>query len=560
MPKRKRNSDHGEYVDEVTGEVSIVQTTKQAKRAHQKSGKWYKEPTEAELRAWDREERRKAGADRAAKREENKKINAAKRAEKERKEKALKRQMYQAGKITFTQSLAKKDEDQKNLHSWFRGQPVVPVPKLPPASGGSDRASENKANSNRHNDLRTISDAVCDQTNVGDDEQCREQVRGLSQESIVESDDIESLMCEDFSKVEPLVQVSAHLCSTADQGARSNTMDQAFDQDLPDFEILEDDSAETVLLEQISDRPATDVFKVPALPSHAQRPSHRPPLSPMSPSDVNARNSRTTPQVSSFKSRLEDAKAETISSSQAVWDILAGICTQDLIDDLEDFDKENDEPDLETETLPINSPVKPTKHSSPPKAVLATKDNSNTTNLDEPFNSIDDSLFLEIDIAEGGPLGEVEDFDDCGLDDATLLSLPTATQLIAPTYKSVLSGSPTPIRKSDTASQQGGKERQPFGRNESFALEGLDEEDLIAGLHEFECNQKKSISASASTSISFLKKKRVLPWERPDWTIAADTAAKSTMASSENDDGLDIDDDGDIEMRTRNTEVFSSLG
>lgn len=575
MRKRKRGAEYGSYVDEDTGEVTTVQTSKQAKRAHQKSGKWYKEPTEAELRAWDREEKRQAVADRAAKREENKKINAAKRAEKERKDEHTKRQMFERGKITFTQTLAKKDEDQKNLHSWFGVRPGLSKLREPASLGVGGVCDENKENKDQDNQHGAFA-AVHNQIPSADGETCLNKIKKLSQHG---SDHFD----EEIDEIEEIFDIvtapshSAIQVAEPDQPIETDNMDQfadlIMDHDMiPDFEILEDKSAGDAALDQDTDLPTVNPFKVPALPSHHQSSPKRLPLSPMSRSDVNVRNSQTSTRVSSFKSRLEKADINTMPSTQAVRDVLWGISTQDLKDDLEDMGKENDKPDFEVAQLYSASPVKSTKHSSPLKNVsFASKLGSNPSEANRSFNSnIDptdyDSIFFELDAAE--KVGQIDDhaqdhddFDD-DLDDATLLALPPATQLMAAARSSKeVKTAPNPASNTATVKPT----RRPLTKADSFAnaFEDLDDDDLIAGLNEYEQTQNKKSGISTAASIaehtSFKKKGRVLPWERPSWDINGSNAEHGRLEQIEGEDGND-DDDGNTNIGTQDTELLSSFG
>lgn len=593
MRKRKRGPEYGSYIDEDTGEVTTVQTSKQAKRAYQKSGKWYKEPTEAELRAWDREEKRQALADRAAKKEENKKANAAKRAEKERKEELLKRQMFQAGKITFTQTLAKKDEDQQNLHSWFGGRPSLSKLKaaaLEKVDGTGDRNKEIKGGDNQIGAV----DSIHDYGTAADGETCSKQAKKLSQgESDQFADDIDDTINLEDIFDEAIISPNNHNSHQAvepDQRTSSDTMDQIVDQlmkddivldqlmdqeNIPDFEILEDETAGVAIPDHDTDQAITNPFKVPALPYNAQSPV-RLPLSPMSPSDVNIRNAQTSSQVSSFKSRLEKAKIEITPSTQAVRDILWGISTQDLADDVEDIDKENDDPNVDNATSNI-SPVKSVKHSSPLRNVsLASNIDSAPADMNKSFDSnLDqtdyDSIFFELDAVEKA--GQNDNFndsflDESGLDDATLLSLPPATQLVSSTRNSTPAAPAGPVASDQRPAKS---TRQPFAKSDSFALafEELDDIDLLASLSEceptsIEAAQKPfaatttlpvRASLATSTSSASLKKKRVLPWERSSW----DANVNSGRGSEAAHDG-DADADGDTEMATQDTQILSSFG
>lgn len=492
--------------------------------------------------------------------------------------------MFQAGKITFTQTLAKKDEDQKNLHSWFGGRPGASKSKKLVADSTDSVRDEDKEYQDKDKVTDAIS-AIQDQGNTADGQECIEQVKKLSQETLndlANAIDDEIDIEEIFDNV-VISQSDHNHTSQPNQGVDTTVMDQSMDRPTdrdtaPDFDILEDDSAEAVPLDQGSDLKAINPFKVPALPNHAQQAQLSPsrlPLSPMSPSDVNVRNFQSTMKVSSFQSRLEKAKIETTPSTQAVRDILSGICTQDLADDMEDLDKENDEPDLDTPASISTSPVKSAKHSSPLKnESFATKVDATAPALNKSFNSIADSIdydsiFFEIDGTEQRKHenNDNDDFDDCGLDDATLLSLPPATQLISSARNSTPSLSTlgaTPVAVPITRTKSS---RQPLTKTDSFALafEGLDDDDLLAGLNEYERSQNKthptptatavSMQLKSSTSASTLKKKRALPWERQSWSA-------NIAGTDGDDDGVDVneDADGDVEMATQDTEVLSSFG
>lgn len=525
---RKRKRGYGTYVDEETGEVTTVQTTKQAKRDHQKSGKWYKEPTEQEIRAWEREEKQQAAAERAARREENKKTNAVKRAEQEAKEQKVKRQMFEAGKITFTQTLAKKDEDQLNLHSWFGGRPQQSKSKAPLA-----QTIERNANKQHEG-------------NKGDNGNGRaaprlmKPVRSLSHESIQDRDMEADKNC--FSQGTSLTS-EADPATVADPQPKA-AMDQHPDLDQDeldllnssqDFDIAEDSDAETEVLDlepEQTEQDSYNVFKVPHLPP--PREAKRLPLSPVSQSELNIRATQSL-QVSSFKGRL--AKAEisttTVSSTQAVRDILSGICTQDLALDLgeEDLEKENEEPEDDAYAEQAGSPV---KKSSPLKQVTAAP-------LDRSFTSVNDSfdyddIFAEFNNAD--PIDETEcpeDFDDCGLDDEFLSRLPL-TQMVSSARSAATS--PFSTAKLQAAPHSGPAKmskssREPFKKFDSFASEGLEDDDLVEGLKEFERSQKKLATPAAAVN-----SRRVLPWEQRDW------AASTTGADEEDELTASMPDDG----------------
>lgn len=534
---RKRKRGYGTYVDEDTGEVTTVQTTKQAKRDHQKSGKWYKEPTEQEIRGWEREEKQQAAAERAARREENKKLNAAKRAEQEVKEQNLKRQMFEAGKITFTQTLAKKDEDQLNLHSWFGGRPQ------------QSRSRKSLAQTSQHNANKQHEENKEDNGNDRAAHRLTKFVRSLSHESI-EDRDMEA--DKDSFKDGTTLTSKEDAATVADLQLKATTMHQRPDLDQDeldlldssqDFDIAEDSDAETEVLApepEQAEQDSYDVFKVPDLPP--PRDAKRLPLSPVSQSELNV---RATPslQVSSFKGRL--AKAEittTTSSTQAVRDILSGICTQDLALDLgdEELDKENEEPEDEISAKQAGSPI---KKSSPLKRVEtahpAAPLNRSFTSMNDSFDY--DDIFAELDDPNTNEEADCpEDFDDCGLDDAFLSALPL-TQMVSSARSSTatpfLTATPKPapflgLTKTSKSC------KEPFKKYDSFASEGLDDDDLFEGLKEFERSQKK-----AMTPATVVKQKRVLPWQKHGWPAeAATTAATEALM-------VDIEDDGPPSMR-----------
>lgn len=550
---RKRKRGYGSYVDEDTGQVTTVQTTKQAKRIHQKSGKWYKEPTAQELRIWDREAKQKAAAERSARREENKKTNAAKRAEKEAKELGLKQEMFMAGKITFTQTLAKKDSDQMNLHSWFGGKPQQPKSKK---EGALSNAAQYGDKDKDREDI-TSGDGDVAHGSTG----C-EQVRQLSQEFDEDSPkDSKDFYQNEFNAIaERNEEAMAEPINQDDRPGQVSAPDDDTDlsQTLEDFDIREDsdiepDESDTEPQQVEQKHDSLHEFKVPALP--AQRPQ-RPPLSPMSKSDVNIRNSQTG-TVSSFKAKLAASNLPTpvstaptnvstnaaysnIPSTQAVRDLLSGLCTQDLADDDLDVpsDKENEGPGSVIVAMD-RSPTKFVKHSSPLRKVEtikptppALKTNKSFTSLTESFDGAEyDNIFAELgttDVAGAEAGDEFDDFDDGGLDDATLLSLP-ATQLCTSILKPALSASDsllkvdnsstTPVMPESTPVHNPPKpSRKPLKHCDSFAIDGLSDDDLLEGLEEYERSQKLQTPGPDPTPVPVaLKKKRTLPWEKHGW-------------------------------------------
>lgn len=526
---RKRKRGYGEYFDEDTGEVTIVQTTKQAKRNHQKSGKWYKEPTEQEIRAWDREEQKQAAAERAAQREENKKLNAVKRAEQEAKDEETKRRMFEAGKITFTQTLAKKDEDQLNLHSWFGGRPRQAKPKklLP-------RTIEQNANNGQteHKD---------DNANRRTPPKLANLVRSLSHESI-EGRDMEA--DQDFLKSRNST-ASKHITrNTTDPQSKEKEeiMDQGTDlnqgeldllNSSQDFDIAEDSDAETEVLEQEEEQIEQDsysAFKVPLLPQ-----PNRLPFSPVSQSELNVRATQAL-KVSSFKDKLAQAEIKTTSSTQAVRDIISGLCTQDLTLDLdeEEPDKENEEPSCELAADPSNSPT--VKRSSPLKQVETMKPVSHNQSFVSQADSFDyDNAFTELEHDNSGKEAECPDeFDDCDLDDDFLSRLPL-TQMVSSAQATGVN--PSKISKPHTAlapnsapAKTTRTPKEPFKKYDSFAVEGLEDDDLLEGLEEYERSQKR-----AMTPATLPKQKRVLPWDKQSWIVDTTTAEDTEAATGTQD-------------------------
>ncbi|KAK5070534.1 hypothetical protein LTR64_000205 [Lithohypha guttulata] len=491
---RKRKRPYGEYVDEETGQVTVVQTTKQAKRAHQKSGKWYKEPTEAEILAWDREEEQQKKANKALQREQNKKTNAVKRAEKLAKEQHLKRDLFEAGKITFTQTLAKKDEDQLNLHSWFGGRPKQTKPKSNqtqrPCLSDENRNKtivKDKARTSTKYDERGLSELA--------------KVESLSQESSEDDDnnsDAGSYLNEETNRLSTEDFSNPRICNTdlLQPGPRPDQIQNTNLSPREHFEVAEDsDAGIDVLDDEANQAPQllVPIFKVPALPTQ----NKRPPLSPMTKSDVNVRTSQTK-RVSSFEDKLAKANAYP-PSTQQVRDILSRICTQDLADDLDDDvsgDKENEQP-VTVASPGSDSPTKSSTKSlhklSHKSVVVSSPATAQNNTLKETYESSDhDNIFAEMNISDdtASKDSDDEDFDDCGLDDATLLSVPT-TQLVR-AAKANTDSFPTsvpPAVEPPTAFPPPKPAKQPIKKSDSFAVDDLEEDDLQEALDQWEYSQ-----------------------------------------------------------------------
>jgi len=526
---RKKKREYGTYVDEDTGEVTTVQTTKQAKRDHQKTGKWYKEPTEQEIRAWEREEKQQAAAERVARREENKKTNAAKRAEQEAKERQLKRQMFDAGKITFTQTLAKKDEDQLNLHSWFGGRPQPPKSRKPLLREIGHNANKEQEEDKGHN------------ANGRAAHRLMKLVGNLSHESI---DGHDNKVDEGSFYHNKTSKSMEEMGVIADPQQKDKTIDQALDADQDefdlinssqDFDIAEDSDAATEVLQKEPDQVGQDshnVFKIPPLPPSKEE--NRVPLSPISQSDLNTRATQSL-QVSSFKDRLAKADSSTVSSTQAVRDILSGICTQDLALDLEVDeldDKENNEPETEISDEKIGSPVKKSSRLKQVETAIPDPQNQSFT-LNESFDY--DDIFAELDTTDHDAKADhPQDFDDYGLDDAFFSTLPL-TQMVSSARTSA-SGSvettkPTSQPYVHSTPAKDAKTKTPFKKHDSFAVEGLNDDDLLEGLEEYERSQRRTASPAMLP-----KKKRILPWEKQDWTadtMGANEAIESSLGTQD---------------------------
>lgn len=555
MRKRK----HGEFYDEETGQTSIVQSTKQAKRNHRKQSKWYKEPTEAEIRAWDREDELKKRAEKVERREKNKKINALKRVEKEVKEQQIKQGLFDSGKISFTQTLAKKDEDQSNLHKWFGGRPQQA--ELVKKSAQQLQTVEETGAEDK--ELEPTNDEECEQVSDGGEQSqdSAHQPVFMPENECANGHRIDQhKLDEALAKARQALRSQireAKSATTSQSNSKIDNMDllEAIpdDADLEisqDFYIAEDSDADTDILEEFDDamedqveveqegtRTATEntisVFKVPALPVK------RLPLSPMSPSQLNARAASTS-QVTSFKNKMAQADINIPSSTQVVRDVLSGICTQDLADDLDDDfeesfeDKENTDPGPSTpEVSPSKSKIHSPQKSSPLKHVENALVQDQNICAFLPTQDFDyDDVFAELDTTNSVPEGaEDGGFDDIDLDDESLLCLP-ATQLL----KAANTNSPSAAIESTRACQaletMGTKNvlpstaeayealvasrnvaREPkkaqVTKSDSFAAEADEEDGLFEAFVNYEQSQKSEKPS---------KKRRKLPWPGHDMT------------------------------------------
>lgn len=550
MSRRKKRT-HGEYLDETTGEISIVETTKSAKRAYQKSGKWYKEPTEADLRIWEREDAKRKEVEKARTREENSRRNREKKERDQQREQDLKKALFEAGRLTFTQTLARKDEDQLNLHAWFGGRPKQPKPEK-----GKRASASNEHNGAGEEELRHDK-AVCGRSPM-------ELVRSLSQESS-EDDDDKAMMA--LLDQEQDISITRPAQAKMDQPQQEGAMDQLEDLDLDgfsqDFDIAEDGDVDSQVLKKIVGQDNIDkadepemTFKLPALPPK------RPPLSPMSNSELNVRNGETL-QISSFKDRLQKADVSMPPSTQLIGFSLAALSTQDLADDFDEDllsteDKENGEPSADTSPSKLGSPL---KKSSPLKQVESAEAQKQSFTSAADSCDYNDIFAKLVTTTENNNWYDGQDDTDHefdgGLDDDDLLSLGPATQLVSsaktPHLVTTKAGQPTlpppspiffspnafKIRKPAKAPpttarvappQTTNRSRHPhskerFSKSNSFALDadGFSEDDLVEALNAHERSQPP-------------KTRRTMPWHKPDWHAATTAPAATQYVDDDEED------------------------
>lgn len=484
---RKRKRGQGTYIDDETGNSGNFETTKFAKRAHQRTGKWYKEPTERELRVWEREEAQQKAAEKIHKRELNRKVSAEKRAEKEAREQELKQKMFAEGKITFTQTLAKKDEDQLNLHNWFGGRKQADAKNMPKILPPVPKWSDESMNESKRPDLEGIAQRLS---------QCTELDKLISE-------DLDTFFHEDVEDLD----------IEHEQEAVENVVNegQSVPNDAGDhFEIAEDGSAEDGAIGYVQVIQNTEQGQLPRS-DHAvtSPPQIRPPLSPLSQADLNTRAS-ITPTADKFDSGIKGHEPDTRNLEfNDVKDLLSNLCTQDLdVDDaLLAMEKENQDP-VNSKSLnsvkgtvskrPSITSVKPT---ITPKAVTISFGESNTDY---------DSLFAELDPRfEHLPKEPLGDYGDAELDDETLLSI-SATQR-------------APARAS--------KRHETIKPSDSFAVDGLSDNDLLEGLDDYERSQRSQLT----------KKRRPLPWDKPEWheALQAQMSEKEEIPTSQCTELLD---------------------
>lgn len=587
MPKRKRASGVGTYTDQETGEVVTVQTTKAARAAHRKSGaKWYKEPTEAELRMWERDDKRRAFVEEQERKAELKWKNAEKRRQKEERDQLIQQDLFEQGKITFTQTLGRKDEDQRNLHRWLDGRSRSPGAKESsrlegeqdtgetvtqvqgPSTPGQQPRTAPSQRSTRDGELRFKSEnsqKSLDGRHASDTEITASQYQAFLQDDLVELDPTTATTPQSVStlttrltqlsqRLATLTQVERNVRSVVTARAQPTLgRDKCNMANPTDFDIAIDGD--------VSLHPCTDcapvrsvkadeAFKVPALPSKTQ--SVRQALSPLSKSDLNKRGS-TGSRLSSVGDKwgvstdsfempgntvpVHDTSMGIMLTQGSVQNLLAGICTQDLsVDDEELSEKENTCPIADSgdstqqeqmlNVLPSGKPMETTATAS-----KSANDSFTSADYDEVFADIDPDMMVGFQHTtpaksifehddDSNNLEDDFNFGDDELDDDTLLSLP-ATQMVRssaghhsiyrrtrttpppadrhreaeldkhPPHPSLTqfltedlpcspSPSPSPTARRPACT------RMPFSKNDSFAMPGLSDDDLLEGLQEFE--------------------------------------------------------------------------
>lgn len=475
MPKRKRASGVGTYTDQETGEVITVQTTKAARTAYKKSGaKWYKEPTEAELRMWERDDKRRAFVEEQERRAELKWKNAEKRRQREERDQSIQQDLYEQGKITYTQTLARKDEDQRNLHKWLGGRPRSPCAKNENGREGEQDINRIVFREQEPSPSEQSVESDSHKRHASDTEITASQYQAFLQDDLNHPNPTVAFMPPSVStpvtrttqhsqRLASLTQVERNIRSVVTDRAQSASRHHRRSMASHDgFNIAVDDD---VLPDQqpdlFSTKPdqADEMFKVPALPSKTQ--PARQALSPLSRSDLNKRGVPHGKPYS-FRNKLGEKLAtfaelpvpthntpSTFMLTQgSVQSLLAGICTQDLsIDDEDLSEKEN--------ACPTASPrgsSQQERQQTPnslsqkrPAEMMATvsedaNDSFTSANYDEIFADIDPDLMVGIQhhtpvastIERDEDTEGLEDdfnFGDDELDDDTLLSLP-ATQMV----------------------------------------------------------------------------------------------------------------------------------
>lgn len=576
MPKRKRASGVGTYTDQETGEVVTVQTTKAARAAHRKSGaKWYKEPTEAELRMWERDDKRRAFVAEQERKAELKWKNAEKRRQKEERDQSIQQDLFEQGKITFTQTLGRKDEDQRNLHRWLAGRPrsssakgrarlegehnsggTVTQVQGPSTPGQQPRRAPSQRSSG-DDEVRFKSEhsqKPLEGRHAGDIEITPSQYQAFLQDDLVELNPTTATTTrstQHSQRLTTLTQVERNVRSVVTARVQSILRRDKRDMaDPTDFDIAIDGDislhSHTDYVPARSVR-ADEAFKVPALPSKPQ--SVRQPLSPLSKSDLNKRGSTGSSDkwsigTDSFKMPAKTVPARDTSvgimlTQGSVQNLLAGVCTQDLsVDDEELAEKENTCPTADSGDSTAQEQMLNVLPSGRPIEEMATTDKSTndsftSADYDEVFADIDPDMMVGFqhtttaksvvehdDDDDSNSLQDDFNFGDDELDDDTLLSLP-ATQMVRssaeyysichrtgttltpadqhreaeldkhPPHPSLTqflteglpcspSPSPPPTTRSPACS------RMPFSKNDSFAMPGLSDDDLLEELQEFE--------------------------------------------------------------------------
>lgn len=225
------------------------------------------------------------------------------------------------------------------------------------------------------------------------------------------------------------------------------------------------------------------------------------------------------------------------SSTQAVRDLLTDLCTQDLADDMDSDEEEALLENKENQCLDQDSRIKSENSSDTDDMCCkpGSAQSAPTAQMNVSFSSIADScdydtIFAELDDTKMEMEKEKSDDFDSELKDTDLLLFPT-TQLLSSmrprTSDSCTKHTPVaqigPVPKSSANTEAPPRPtRKPLGKNDSFASEGLSENDLDELYQEFEKGEQTSARASAASSslftsgstASYLRTRSVLPWDR----------------------------------------------
>lgn len=273
---------------------------------------------------------------------------------------------------------------------------------------------------------------------------------------------------------------------------------------------------------------------------HSKPSTQRSPLSEMTASDINVRvNEKPDPLLAEMQ--MEQATACFPVATQIVRDTLSGLCSQDFDDDFVDELVENEKEN--------HSPF------SSFKSTESTRNNGTTVSPQAPRHggsTTSDCLDADWGSPALDEASESDEFDDEGINDEVLLSLAATQQLKheflqsskrrrcsqsneqATRVASNLAQTRSP-RQSRQISSKNAAPTLPRQTGDSFAMDGLDDSDLIEGLEDFEndteglddeefvrCiegleqtkNHRRCDAESEGIEIPAKKKRRVLPWDR----------------------------------------------